>query len=84
MTMNENTTSGKWLEIKGNIQKIWGKITDNELEQTKGDLKSISGLIQQRYGEAQESYGKRLSEIMKDFKMKKDETVDAMKDSIKS
>ncbi len=84
MTMNENTTSGKWLEIKGNIQKTWGKITDNELEQTKGDLKSISGLIQQRYGEAQDSYSKKLSEIMKDFKMKKDETVDAMKDSIKS
>ena len=84
MNINENTTSGKWLEIKGNIQKAWGKLTDNELEQTRGDMKAIGGLIQQRYGEAQESYSKKLSAILKDFKMQKDETVESMKDALKS
>ncbi len=84
MNINENTTSGKWLEIKGNIQKAWGKLTDNELEQTRGDMKAIGGLIQQRYGEVQESYGKKLSDILKDFKMQKDESVESIKDSLKS
>ena len=49
MNLNENTIKGKWLEIKGDIQKAWGKLTDDELEKTKGDMKAIGGLIQQKY-----------------------------------
>ncbi len=84
MTINENTTNGKWLEIKGNIQKAWGNLTDNELEQSKGDIKAIGGLIQQRYGEVQESYGKKLSAIFQDFKVEKDKKLESIKSSLKS
>lgn len=82
-TMNENTIKGKWLEIKGDVQKAWGKLTDDELEQTKGDIKSIGGLIQQRYGQEQGVYGKKLEDIFKRFEAKKDETVESIKSTIK-
>jgi uncharacterized protein YjbJ (UPF0337 family) len=84
MEINENTVKGKWLEIKGDIQKAWGKLTDDELEKTKGDLKSISGLIQQRYGEAQEKSSIKLDEIYKRFEAKKDATVDGIKHAVKN
>jgi uncharacterized protein YjbJ (UPF0337 family) len=84
MTLNENTIKGKWLEIKGDLQKSWGKLTDNELEQTKGDMKAIGGLIQQRYGEKEEVYGKKLSHIFQRFEMKKDKLTDDLKKSIHS
>lgn len=32
MKVNENTTKGKWLEMKGDIQKAWGKLTDDDLD----------------------------------------------------
>jgi uncharacterized protein YjbJ (UPF0337 family) len=83
MTINENTIKGKWLEIKGDVRKAWGKLTDDELEQTKGDMKSIAGLIQQKYGETQESYSDKLSNIVKRFENQKDHAVDTMKDSLK-
>lgn len=83
MTLNENTTKGKWLEIKGEVQKAWGKLTDDELDQTKGDIKSISGLIQQRYGEAQKDHNEKLSRIFRNFEAKKDEAVDQIKQSLK-
>lgn len=67
MTINENTIKGKWLEIKGDIQKAWGNLTDDELEKTKGDMKSIQGLIQQKYGQAQGNYESKLSDIFKRF-----------------
>lgn len=38
MKFNENTIKGKWLEIKGEIQKSWGKLTDDEIDKTQGDL----------------------------------------------
>ena len=84
MNINENTLKGRWLEIKGDLQKAWGKLTDDELERTKGDVKAIGGLIQQRYGEAQESYGSKIADIFKRFGVKKDEAVNNVKKNLKN
>ena len=84
MSINENTVKGKWLEIKGDIQKAWGKLTDDDLEKTKGDMKAVGGLIQQRYGEAQENSHKKLSDIYKKFENQKDKTIDQIKKDIKN
>lgn len=67
MKINENTTKGKWLEIKGDVQKAWGKLTDDDLEKSKGDMKKIAGLIQQRYGETQKSSSEKLADIFKRY-----------------
>ena len=83
MTLNENTIKGKWLEIKGDIQKSWGKLTDDELEKTKGDFKEIGGLIQQRYGEAQGKANEKLAVIFKRFESAKDSVVKDIKDKVK-
>ena len=84
MTINEETLKGKWLEIKGEIQKTWGKLTADEIEQTKGDAKSIAGLVMQKYGEESEKFQKKFSEIMSPFQEKKDTIVKDIKDSLKS
>lgn len=83
MAINENVVKGKWREVKGEIQKAWGKLTDDELEQTKGDATAIGGLIQQRYGDKQDSYKQKLSDIFGRFEEKKDKVVEGVKDSLK-
>jgi uncharacterized protein YjbJ (UPF0337 family) len=82
--MNENTIKGKWTEIKGEIQKAWGKLTDDELETAKGDMKAISGIIQQRYGEAEENSKTRLHEIVQKFDTNKDALVQDVKTAFKN
>ena len=67
MELNKNIVKGKWMEIKGDIQKTWGKLTDDELEQTKGEMKSISGLIQKKYGQAEEAYDEKIKAIFSKF-----------------
>lgn len=84
MALNENTIKGKWLEIKGTVQKAWGKLTDDELEKTKGDVNAISGLIQQKYGESQDKSKKKLSELLKQFEDEKDERVADIKKNLKN
>ncbi len=84
MSLNENVVKGKWLEIKGDIQKAWGKLTDDELEKTKGDMKAISGLVQQKYGESQEFHSKKVSDIFHKFQDKKDEVVEDIKKHVKN
>lgn len=62
--MNADIFKGKWQDIKGEIRNAWGKITDDELESVKGNLNSIAGLIQQRYGEAKDVVSEKLNRIM--------------------
>ncbi len=66
--MNENIFKGKWKEVKGEIVKSWGRLTDDELEQTKGDFSKIAGLVQQKYGETQESVRDRLNSFVKNIR----------------
>lgn len=61
--INENYAQGKWKEIKGSIQKAWGDLTSDELESTKGDATKIAGMLQTKYGLAQEDARSKLHEI---------------------
>jgi uncharacterized protein YjbJ (UPF0337 family) len=83
MNINKNIIEGKWLEIKGDIQKTWGKLTENELEQAKGDVKALSGLIQQKYGETQEKSSKKITEIFDRFSKAKSEKVEEVKNKLR-
>ena len=48
--MNEATLKGQWLQIKGQVRKQWGKLTDDEIDQVQGDAEILLGKLQQRYG----------------------------------
>ena len=48
--MNADVFKGKWNQLKGNVRKQWGKLTDDDLEQVKGDEEVLLGRIQERYG----------------------------------
>lgn len=65
--MNTDLISGKWTEIKGEIQKKWGSLTNDEIEKTKGDLKAMTGLLQQRYGLAKEEASEKLNSLYSKF-----------------
>jgi uncharacterized protein YjbJ (UPF0337 family) len=70
--MNEDIFKGKWKDIKGEIQNVWGKLTNDELESVKGNLSSITGLIQQRYGEAKDVVSEKLNRILGNAKTEAD------------
>ena len=52
--MNKDIIEGKWEQLKGGVQKNWGKLTDDDLDIIKGDAKILAGKIQERYGITQE------------------------------
>ena len=79
--MNQDIMNGKWKEIKGEIRKMWGNVTGDELEQVKGDMTSISGLIQQRYGHKKEEVSEKLSDLAARFKTKFEAPQDDLKDT---
>jgi uncharacterized protein YjbJ (UPF0337 family) len=41
--------SAKWKQHTGTAKILWGKLTDDELLKTEGQLQRLSGLVQERY-----------------------------------
>ena len=61
----------KTVVIKVDLKKAWGKISDEELDKTKGEFKAISVLIAQKYGQSENGYSKKLSAIFQRFESDK-------------
>jgi len=53
--MNEDKMKGKWNQLKGEIKRKWGKVTDNDLLEAEGNVDKVVGIIQQRTGEQKEA-----------------------------
>ena len=65
--VNDNILKGKWKELKGEVQKIWGRLTDDELEQTKGEATELSGLVQRKYGIKEEEFRTKANDVVSKF-----------------
>jgi uncharacterized protein YjbJ (UPF0337 family) len=78
--MNNEIIKGKWNEIKGEIRTQWGKMTEDELETSSGNLTSIAGLIQQRYGAKKEEVESRLEQILAKFSDKSEDVKNNLRD----
>lgn len=84
MEPNKNYIEGKWKEVKGEIQKTWGELTDQEIEKTKGDLTAIEGLLQQKYGQTTAHFQKQLDRIKEKFADAKDNVLESAKNKLKN
>jgi uncharacterized protein YjbJ (UPF0337 family) len=48
--MNQDVLKGKWLQMKGEVRRQWGKLTDDDLDQIQGNAELMAGKLQERYG----------------------------------
>jgi uncharacterized protein YjbJ (UPF0337 family) len=48
--MNRDILEGNWKQLKGTVQKQWGKLTDDDLDVIEGQRTALAGKIQERYG----------------------------------
>lgn len=74
--MNKDIIQGKWKEIKGDLRKAWGNITDDEWEKTKGDATAIAGIVQQKYGIAKEEASEKVGGVLAKYTEDTRESVD--------
>ena len=52
--MDWNIIEGCWKELKGKAREQWGRITDDEFEQTKGKRDALEGVVQRVYGKTKD------------------------------
>jgi uncharacterized protein YjbJ (UPF0337 family) len=60
--MNWDQIEGKWAEWTGKAQQQWGKLTDDDLQEAKGDRRELAGKIQHRYGVTKEEAERQIDD----------------------
>jgi uncharacterized protein YjbJ (UPF0337 family) len=72
--MNNDIIEGNWKQMTGSVQKQWGKLTNNQLDQVGGSRKKLAGIIQEQYGVRQDNAEKQIEaweDAQKKITMKK-------------
>ena len=65
--MNSDILEGKWKQLKGEVQKRWGELTDDELDQVQGRRDKLIGKIQERYGYTRERAENELNDFLGEY-----------------
>lgn len=60
--MNEDVIKGKWEQVKGDVQRRWGKLTNDDLDKIDGERTKLLGRIQESYGIAKDEAEKQVKE----------------------
>jgi uncharacterized protein YjbJ (UPF0337 family) len=58
--MNRDTFKGQWMQLKGQLRRQWGKLTDDEVDQIRGNAEILIGKLQERYGYSREQAEREL------------------------
>jgi uncharacterized protein YjbJ (UPF0337 family) len=72
--MNQDTISGQWKQISGQIKKQWGKLTDDDLKVIEGNAETLAGRVQERYGMARDEAVRQVRKFEEDLSMSRHKT----------
>jgi len=62
--MPSSILKGQWKQLKGKIQERWGELTDDEVDQVKGESEKLVGMLQEKYGYAKEKAEAQVAEFL--------------------
>lgn len=65
--MNKDQIEGKFQQMNGEIKKMWGHLTDDDITLLDGQEDSFYGKLKEKCGIAREEGEKRLKEIADKF-----------------
>lgn len=59
--MNWDRIEGNWKQFKGDVQRQWGKLTNDDLDVIEGNHEKLVGKVQERYGIAKDEAERRVN-----------------------
>ena len=63
VVVNKEQMKGKWVQVRGEAKRRWGRLTDDDLTEAAGNYDKLVGKIQERYGESQEAIKKWMDSL---------------------
>lgn len=68
--MNRDILAGKWKQIRGEVKRMWGNLTDDDLDQIDGHRDKLAGVLQERFGWTRERTEQELDRFTTDMERK--------------
>ncbi|MCB0194110.1 MAG: CsbD family protein [Anaerolineae bacterium] len=65
--MNEDIIQGKWKQMKGEVQKQWGKLTNDDMDVIEGEREKLEGRLQERYGYTKDEARREVDNFIKNM-----------------
>jgi uncharacterized protein YjbJ (UPF0337 family) len=65
--MQEDILKGKWKQIQGDVKKLWGRLTDDDIQVIEGNRDKLAGILQERYGYTRQAVDKKIAEFLEDL-----------------
>ena len=65
--MNWDQLKGNWKQIKGDMIKEWGKLTNDDFDVINGDRVKLEGKLQEAYGIGKEDAQTRIDTFIKRY-----------------
>lgn len=62
--VNKDILLGKWKQLKGEVKKRWGDLTDDDITSTEGQTDKLLGILQEKYGYSKEQAEKELDQFL--------------------
>ncbi|QRN53338.1 CsbD family protein [Dyella caseinilytica] len=72
--MNNDTISGQWKQLGGQIKKQWGKLTDNDMKVIEGNAEMLAGRLQERYGIARDEAERQVRDFERELSLSRQDT----------
>ena len=63
--MNQEILKGKWLQVRGDVQGWWGRMTEDDVDQIQGDTERFVWKLQERYGYGREQAERELNDFLR-------------------
>lgn len=65
--MNPIKHDGRWSEIKNEVKNVWGHLSAEDIEARGENISALSELIQEKYGDTEETVIEKLESILQRF-----------------
>jgi len=62
--MNEDILQGKWKQVRGEIQSLWGRLTNDDLDRIQGSSAKLAGKLQERYGYSRQEAERAVADFL--------------------
>ena len=63
------TMKGKWNQLRGSAQYMWGKLTGSDLDQVEGGLTTLFGRLQEKYGKGTKEIRDEIIDLIENTKL---------------
>lgn len=66
--MNRHVLEGNLFRFTGEMKEAWGKLTDDDIAKTQGQVEKLVGVLQEKYGIQKEEAIKQIDEFSSKLK----------------